>query len=397
VIKIAYIVRKTSGGMQNHIIGLLSKLDRSQYEPFVISPEAPKLSRFLRKSGIRFMNVDIRDTISAKADLISALQIAKTLQTIKPDLIHVHGNKAAFVYCLAKILYSRTNGKTKSILTVHNYPVSPDNSLKNRSISRPGRRIIFNCYNRIIAVSADIQRSLEKEIGVNSLKVRCIHNGVDMDRWTLKNKSVENDRADLKARHDLPANSFLICTVGRMVPFKALDVLIKSVYHVRRTFSNVCLLIVGDGPLKSQLEKLLKDLNLEKSVKLLGFVDKPDIVLACSDLFVFPSKREPFGIVLLEAAAIGLPIVAIRAGGIPEIIEDGVNGVLAEPGDEFSLAHCIKKTIRDGDLRQRMIVNGRRYVLDKFSLDTMAAGTIETYNDCLYCSLPVRSCCLFEH
>ncbi|MBI4734102.1 MAG: glycosyltransferase family 4 protein, partial [Rubrobacteridae bacterium] len=106
--------------------------------------------------------------------------------------------------------------------------------------------------------------------------------------------------------------------------------------------------------------------------------------LADLDLFAFPSTHEPFGIAILEALAMGIPVVATKAGGIPEIITDNHNGLLAKPNDEYSLAACIKKLIEDETLRCRLTENGRRHVVDNFSIDTMTAKISEVYNKSLH-------------
>lgn len=391
MVRITYLIRKTSGGMQSHIVDLLSKLDRSRYEPFVISPETPKLFDFLIKNDIPFEEIDIMDTISIKSDLDSAKRVRKIFKTTKPDIVHIHGNKAAIINWLAQntslSMHLSARSRPKCILTVHNYPSNISESDGSRSvsksISRYMGRVIFNKADLVIAVSEDIKRFIEASNIVDAGRIRCIHNGIDIEKIAAAGRLGESTAIDLRKTYGLDQDSFLIGGMGRLVPFKALDILIKSVCEIRKSFPNVYAFILGDGPLRTELENLINERGLKDNVFLLGHVDDPLRHLAGMDLFAFPSVREPFGIALLEAAAIGVPIVAARAGGVPEIIQDRLNGLLAEPGDVASFTQCILNAITDSDLRTTISENGRKRVAEEFSLNVMAEKTMAAYESCL--------------
>jgi glycosyltransferase involved in cell wall biosynthesis len=391
MVRITYLIRKTSGGMQSHIIDLLSKLDRTRFEPLVISPKTPKLFDFLTKNNIPFEEVDIMDTISIKSDLNSARRVRKIFKKAKPDIVHIHGNKAAIINWLAQntspSMHLSARRRPKCILTVHNYPSNISESNENRSVSKSISqymgRAIFNKADLVIAVSEDIKRFIEASNIVDNGGIRCIHNGIDIEEVEAAGKLSGSNVIDLRKTYNLDQDSFLICGMGRLVPFKALDILIKSVYEIRKSFPNVYAFILGDGPLRTDLENLINERGLNGSVFLLGHVDDPLRYLAGMDLFAFPSVREPFGIALLEAAAIGVPIVAARAGGVPEIIQDRLNGLLAEPGDVASFTQCILNAITDSELRTTISKNGRERVAKEFSLDVMAEKTMAAYERCL--------------
>ncbi len=372
MVKIVYLIRKTSGGMQTHINGLLSELDRSKYDPFVISPKTPKLFSFLDKAGIDYSEVDMADSISPKADFVTARLVAKQLRRIRPHILHIHGNKAAMIGWLATHLWP----VRRIITTVHNFPSNLDPSSKRYAITKQTNRVVFNSAKQLIAVSTELKRCLEKDIGINARKITVIPNGIDIARWEAYRNI---DCPDISRSLRLPDDAILIGVVGRLVPFKGHEVLLKSMKQVVASHPNAYLLIMGDGPLREKLEKQAGKLEISPHVKFMGFADEPGRYMTAWDLFVLPSTNEPFGIVLLEAMAMGLPVVSTRAGGVLDIVEDGVSGLLAEPGDEKSLAGAIEKVLDDKKLRESLAQNGEREVRDRFTIKAMADKTFDIY------------------
>ncbi len=376
MIKVVYLIRKTSGGMQTHINGLLSELDRSKYEPFVISPKTPKLFSFLEEAGVAYYEIDMADSISPKADFVTARLVAKQLRKFRPQILHIHGNKAAMVGWLATHLWP----VRRVITTVHNFPSNLDPSSKRYAITKQTNRIVFNGAKRLIAVSTELKRYLEKDIGINTRKITVIPNGIDIGKWKAYK---DTGRLDAGESLGLPDDAILMGAVGRLVPFKGHKVLLKSMQQVVANHPNVYLLIMGDGPLREKLGEQAEALGISRNVRFLGFVNEPGRYMAELDLFVLPSINEPFGIVLLEAMATGLPIVSTRAGGVLDIVEDGVTGLLAEPGDEKSLAGAIEKVLDDKKLRKSLAQNGQKLVRDNFTIKAMADKTFGVYESLL--------------
>ena len=387
--RIAYLIRKTSGGMQTHICGLLSELDRSKFEPIVLSPAAPKLFSFLSDLGISSFEVEMADSISPKADYLSARSVADVLRRVRPDIIHMHGNKAAVVGWMASYMH-----KVKyMITTVHNFPSSLNPSLKYYVVAKRVNKMILNRADRLIAVSSEIRRCLEDEIGIAPRKIDVIPNGIDMKYWEVyraEDKDAGNvnmgDRgtgADSKKMLGLPEGAVLLGAVGRLVPFKGHAVLLQSMARVIANHPGAYLIIIGDGPLRGELETQAGELGILDHVKFLGFVDEPGRYMAALDIFVLPSIKEPFGIVILEAMALGLPVVATRGGGVPDIIEDSVSGLLAEPEDAESLADAIERMLADKDLREKLARHSLQMVTADFTIKSMADKTFRVYSELL--------------
>ncbi|MHB8843012.1 MAG: glycosyltransferase family 4 protein, partial [Candidatus Aquicultor sp.] len=374
--RIAYLIRKTGGGMQTHIFGLLSELDRSKFEPIVLSPAAPKLFSFLNDLGISTFEVEMADSISPKVDYRSARSVADVLRRVRPDIIHVHGNKAAVVGWMASYMHKVEH----MVTTVHNFPSNLNPSSTYYPMARQANKMILNRADRLIAVSSEIRRCLEDEVGIAPRKIDVIPNGIDMNDWEVyrigDKGAVDSDNkrtgADGKKKLGLPKDAVVLGAVGRLVPFKGHGVLLQSMARVVANHPNAYLVIVGDGPLRGELENQANELGLSDHVKFLGFVDEPGRYMAALDIFVLPSIKEPFGIVILEAMALGLPVVATSGGGVPDIVTDGVSGLLATPEDAGSLADAIEKMLADKDLREKLALNGSQLVNKNFTITSMA-------------------------
>jgi glycosyltransferase involved in cell wall biosynthesis len=362
--------------MRTHICGLLSELDRPGYEPVVISPEAPKLFSFLNDLGIACFEVEMADSISPKADYRSACSVADVLRDVRPDIVHMHGNKAAVVGWMA----SHMRTIKHMVTTVHNFPSNLNPSSRYYPIAQRANRVILNRADHLIAVSTELRRCLEDEVGVGSSKITVIPNGIDPAHWEVFRG---NGSVEVKNTLGLSEDAILLGTVGRLVPFKGHSILLQSIAMIAENHPNVYLLIIGDGPLRRDLETEAVELGISERIKFLGFVDEPGRYMAALDIFVLPSIKEPFGIVLLEAMALGLPVVSTNGGGVPDIVEDGISGLLARPGDAESLAKAVERMLADRDLRETFAQTGLQLVNKNFTIKSMADKTFAAYSNLL--------------
>lgn len=226
-----------------------------------------------------------------------------------------------------------------------------------------------------VVVSQDIHERLLRQ-GVPGDSVRLIMNAVPTDP-----PPGEADPAGLRASFGLPTDAVVCCAVGRLVEAKGFAHLIGSMAQVARRRDNVFCLIVGEGHLRPDLEAAIRALGLDDRVRLIGF-RRPDevlhIVRAC-DLFVLPSLTEGTPISLLEAASLSRPIVATRAGGTPEVVEDGVHALLVDPGDEPALAAAILRLCEYPGEAAALGGRARARIEEAFSVTAQAAATLDAY------------------
>jgi glycosyltransferase involved in cell wall biosynthesis len=230
--------------------------------------------------------------------------------------------------------------------------------------------------DRIVAVSVDLESDLARSYGAQ--RIICIHNGIDLDKVQATKPSSE-----LKHELNLGEQDFVIGTMGRLVAVKGLDTFLKAARIIRRQKDKVKFLVVGDGPLKETLRSLARQYELEDNVLFLGHRNDGYDILAMIDVLALPSRSEGIPMVLLEALALARPVVASRVGGIPEVIEDRVNGLLVGSGNETELAQACTALIDDYDLAERYGQVGRQRVWEQFSAGSMAQKVAEVYRSLL--------------
>ncbi len=193
-------------------------------------------------------------------------------------------------------------------------------------------------------------------------KSSAIHNAVDLDEF---------QQGDSRGPEAKP---FVLCVALHHV-HKALDVLIGAFATFHRTHPAVELWLVGDGPYRDELEALVRQLNLTDAVRFLGLQGRSAVcrLLAECSLFVLPSRVEPFGIAIIEALASGKPVVSTKVGGIPEIIENGSNGLLVEPDDPQALCEAMRTVWDDPALARELAAAGQATVKQRFQWEIPAA------------------------
>lgn len=297
-----------------------------------------------------------------EVDLSAAWRLARVVKRLKPDVIHAHDPHGVAMAALA--LSMGTTRPAPALIASRRV----DFHLKSNSLSRWKHRLV-DCF---ICASEAIRQMLLTD-GIPDERTVTVHEGIDVDR-VLAAPAVNVHEALW-----LPHHAPLVGNVGALVPHKGHRYLIEAMHLVVREVPDARCVIFGEGELREHLERLVHEHHLEKHVLLPGF--RTDI-LGCIkglDLFVMSSVTEGLGTSLLDAMACSRPIVASRTGGIPEVIEDGVNGMLVPPRDGPSLAGAIVTMLTDERRRTDMAAAGFARVTERFTVERMVAETTAVY------------------
>lgn len=211
---------------------------------------------------------------------------------------------------------------------------------------------------------------------IPSEKVELIYNAIDS--YPQYNQSQKDWMIN---KFSLPKNKTICTAVGRLVPIKGHDVLIKAVALIAKNSSDVHILIVGDGKFKPELEKQIRDASLENFVTLAGYQDRETVlsIVKSSDIFLMPSRYEGTPIALLEAAALGIPIIASDTGGIPELVTNEKHALLVPPNDPTALANAITRLTNDKAFAMQLSNNAKDRVQKEFSLEKQFDLTWRAY------------------
>jgi glycosyltransferase involved in cell wall biosynthesis len=170
-----------------------------------------------------------------------------------------------------------------------------------------------------------------------------------------------------------------IGAVSRLSEEKGIQYLVQSVPLIPKQFSNFKIYIAGDGECREQLERMVESLKVQSHVKFLGHLTNVQAFLQQIDLFVQPSRSESLGVAVMEAMSMGLPVVATRVGGIPEIVADNVTGLLVPSQDPEALAKAISDLCRDAETRKKMGMKGKELVAQKFRVSDFVKQTFDLY------------------
>jgi glycosyltransferase involved in cell wall biosynthesis len=285
------------------------------------------------------------------------------------DILHTHKYKDNILGALSSVYR-----EIRRVRTVHGLP---EPFIGFQAVKISAYQLVDNWVNRwlvdqILAVSLDLRSHLIKHFGAE--KVTCIQNAIDIEQIRVTKCATEL-RKELK----LGGQEFLIGTMGRLMPVKGLESFLKAAEIIRRQKPNVKFIIAGDGPLKRDLQAKAREYGLDKDVLFLGHRNDSHDILGLMDVFVLPSVSEGIPMVLLEALALARPVIASRVGGIPEVIEDGVSGLLVTPGREDELAQSCVALMDNYNFAQQLGIAGRKRVEERFSARVMAEKVAEVY------------------
>ena len=243
----------------------------------------------------------------------------------------------------------------------------PDGS---RIIRRRTRRLLGWFVDQFVAVSRDLGSWLVKSVGIPEGKVVVVSNGVDVQRFSLGNRGNHLHQQEAV---------LTIGTVGRFDPVKDQELLIKAFGELAHDGQPVRLLLVGYGPCQHNLEVLVARLQLKSRVHFAGQQSDIPTWLSRMDVFVLPSLREGLSNTILEAMASGLPVIATRVGGNPELVIDGATGFLIPTGDVSALRRALATYVGDPALLLKHGLAGREVVERKFNLDRMVSDYDQLY------------------
>jgi glycosyltransferase involved in cell wall biosynthesis len=295
-------------------------------------------------------------------DLSAAWRLSRVLKRLRPDVIHAHDPHGVAMAALAMPM----SGSGSSPALVASRRV--DFHLNKNSLSRWKHRQV-DCF---IAASEAIRRMLLAD-GVPADRVVTVHEGVDISHI------VAAPAVNVHEALWLPHHAPLVGNVAALVPHKGQRYLIEAAHLVIREIPDARFVIFGEGELREHLERLIHEHHLEKHVLLPGF--RTDILCCIKgfDLFAMSSVTEGLGTSLLDAMACRTPIVATRTGGIPEIVEDGVTGLLVPPRDAPALARAIVGMLTDESRRKTISAAGFARVNERFTVERMVIETAAVY------------------
>ena len=354
------------GGLQRVVADIATHLDRNRFDPSVCAlRDGGPIAEELQKNRIRFFNISQKN---GGVDYLCFLKLRRLFREEKPDIVHTHNTQPFIDGTIGSILA----GVPVRIHTDH----ARDFPDKRRYMY--AEYVMSQFVDRVVAVSEHTKQNLVRFEHIDGNKIDLIPNGIDGAKYAMP-----IDRQKKMKELNIPTGKGPILGVGvRLSKQKGITYLLKAMKILSADFPNVVLLIAGEGDLRESLEKEAIDLGIEEYVLFLGPRLDVNELLKIFDVYVLPSLWEGMPLVLLEAMAASLPIVATNVGGNPEVVVNKVNGFLVEPGDVRALYQSIKSILKNGELREQFSKSSQERFRQRFNVDVMVKRYERLYLSC---------------
>lgn len=348
-----------TGGITSYLFTLSKGLIKRGHAVHCASSGGNMEKEFL-SAGVKIMDLNIRTKSELDPRIYLALKPLK--QYIKENHIDIVHSQTRITQVMGSLLNKSTGRPFVS--TCHGY-------FKKRL----SRKLVPCWGDAVIAISGAVERHLADDFGVNPRKIHLIESGIDLDDFAPVDDEV---RTRQRSRFNLGEEP-IIGMIARLSDVKGPDILIEAMHSVLKHIPNAKLLLVGEGKMESELRTMVNRLELEEHVRFFSIVSQTQEMLPLFDIFAMPSRQEGLGLSIMEAQAVGLPVIATRVGGIPSLIEDGKTGVLVEPENSGALAEAIVKLFEDKGRMRTIGTAGRIFIQQNYSSDSMVDKTTKLY------------------
>jgi glycosyltransferase involved in cell wall biosynthesis len=316
----------------------------------------------------------VETTVVPAGPDVNPLLVARLRSEIRafaPDVVHTH-----LVHADLHAQAAAALTRTPRVSTVHG-PGAFSRALPTRIATR----LVGRLSPLTIAISLHVRELLERAGQRRPGTVRVVHYGIEADAW----RAGDAEHAAARTSFGLNPEDVAVAICARLIPGKGHDLLLDAVARARERAPRLRLLIAGDGPLRTELDRRARELP-PGTVRLLGFIDEIRELMHACDVLAFPTSPrldEGFGLAALEAMAAERAVVATRVGALPEVVDDGRTGLLVAPDDPAALADALIELANDPDLARDMGRRGRDRAVSEFGVERMVSRTLAVYREAL--------------
>ena len=374
------ITRLEQGGAPLALLETVKRMDRGTFDVTVVAGLTEDEDRNLDMSGLAFdlpliMVPALRRSVHPIRDVVALYRLIQIIRAGKYDVVHTHTSKAGVLGRIAAAICNVPAIVHSSHGTILHGYFSPFVT----RIFAYLEKFAASMSHRIICLThQEIGQYLKAGIGRKS-QYTYIFNGIDISAFEHR----RGDRSRLRKEMAFEDEDIVCVSVGRLVPVKGQSDLLHAFGLAHSRSPKLKLIIIGDGELRPQLEQQIRDLGIQDATRLVGWREDVAELLDACDLFVLTSHNEGLGLVLVEAMAKGLPVVATAVGGVPEVVQDGQTGSLVPSGDPKAIASAIIRLSADAETRASMGRRGYARATEFFSIDQTVRNTEDLYTNLL--------------
>ena len=367
-IRILHIV-ESEGGVERYLQMLFKYTDVECFENILIcSNDYKSVGSMPNVAKVEY--VDMVRNIRLRSDLSAVCRVRRLIKKYRPDIIYMHSSKAGAVGRIANL-----GIRNYSIYNPHGWAFNMRGRILNKKLYIGIERILAMFCDRIVCISQNEKVCALKQHICDESKLSVIINGIDIEQYEIGMTLASVSRTEL----GIPEDAFVIGTVGRLTEQKAPDIFMQAAKMIREMIPNAFFVMVGEGSLKEEILDYAEKNGLSDSLLITGWVDEPIPYIKLFDVALLLSRWEGFGLALPEYMLAERPIIATRVDAIPNIIDDGVNGLLVAPDDPFQVLDAVLKLHRDGALADRMIRAGFEDVKKQYDAKRVAAEHKKLY------------------
>jgi glycosyltransferase involved in cell wall biosynthesis len=386
------IARMNVGGPAYHVSLLSGRLDPQRFRTLLahgsVGRGESSFAWLAEREGCSVELVErLGPEIRPLSDLRALARLVRIVRRFRPHIVHTHTAKAGMLGRLAAATAVRP--RPLIVHTYHGHVLEGYfGALKSR-LYRDAERGLGRVSDRLLGVSQATVDDLVRLRVAPVERFRVLPIGLDLEHF------IRADRADgeaFRARVGADPDDLLLAYVGRLVPIKRVDVLLRALQPLRASGTPVRLAVIGDGESRAELERLAGDLGVEDAVSFVGFMQDVTEVAAAADIAVLSSDNEGTPVSLIEAAAAAVPAVATAVGGVPDVVLDERTGLLVAAGDHKALAAAIRRLGGDPALRERMGAAARAHVRERYSSERLVRDVEALYEELLTSRAASRIC-----
>jgi glycosyltransferase involved in cell wall biosynthesis len=384
------IARLNMGGPALHVAYLTKGLESRGYETTLVAGSLARgegsMSFVAEELGVEVTPISqLHRDVSPLYDPLSVLALVRLIRELQPQILHTHTAKAGAVGRLAAVLA----GPARPPILVHTYHghvlrgyFDPLRTAVFRTLERSLARVT----TRLVAVSPEVRDDLVSLGVAPAEKFSVIRLGID-----LESRLAAGDGPDLRRLFGIPPGSFVVGWIGRMTAIKHVPDVLAAFQRLLERGVDARLCLVGDGPDREAVEQRAHELGISRQTLFLGYQRDVANYYGFFDTLLLPSGNEGTPVVAIESLAAGTPVVATAVGGVPDVVEDGVDGLLVPVGDVGALADALERLAHDPALRSRMGEHGRERVVPRYRVERLVDDVDALYRELLAATSPSGS------
>ena len=390
--KILYCITKSNwGGAQKYVFNLATLISKDYFDAVVVCGGNGELKNRLIEKGTKVITVEsLARDVSFSKDFLTLRELVKIFKDENPKVVHLNSSKMGMLGALAvfqinfkrkisNFIFRNKEQIIKTVFTAHGWAFNEDRPFWQKSILKFLHKRTISLCDKTIAVADVIRNQIVNE--KNKDKIITIYNGIENIKY--KTKKLSKEEIGQKANKIFTPKTKWLGTISELHKNKGLEYAIEAFSNLRETTAgkNCKFFIIGEGEERKTLENKIVNLKLENEIFLLGHIQGASMMLKAFDIFILSSITEALPYVLLEAGQASLPIIASRVGGIPEIIDDEINGLLSRSKDSKEISSIIEYLLNNKEIAKKFGVSIKEKILKNFSIKECLEKTARLYGE----------------